>query len=55
MDSAWIVRVFPGLGNPMTDIDITDFNGYLGKIGVILKMEAGEMTDRDIVEMESDI
>lgn len=53
MDSGWIARVFPGLGNPMTDIDISDFNGYLGKIGDILKMESGEMTDRDIVEMEA--
>ena len=55
MDAGWIARVFPGLGNPMTDIDITDFNGYLGKIGPILKMESGEMTDREIVEMEADI
>lgn len=55
MDAGWIAHVFPGLGNPMTDIDIGDFNGYLSKIGPILKMESGDMTDRDIVEMEAGI
>ncbi len=55
MDSGWIARTFPGLGNPMTDIDIDDFNGYLGKIGTIHRMESGEMTDREIVDMEADL
>ena len=55
MDSGWIAHVFPGVGNPMTDLDIDDFNGYREKIVPILKTEAGEMTDRDIVEMEADI
>ena len=44
--------MFPGLGNPMTDIDIDDFNGYLSKIAPILKIKSGAMTDRDLIEMD---
>ena len=55
MESGCIAHVMPGLGNPMTDIDIADFNGYRDKIGDILKKMSGAMTNRDIVEMEAGI
>ena len=45
----------PGLGNPMRDIDIADFNEYCRRIGIIQKMTAGGLTDLDIVEIESGI
>ena len=52
MEAGCIAHVMPGLGNPMTDLDIDDFNGYRDKLGDILKSMSGEMTDRDIVEMD---
>ncbi len=43
----------PGLGNPLTDIDVGDFNKYLGEAAIIAKAASGTMTDRDLVELES--
>ena len=43
----------PGFGNPLTDIDIGDFNNYLSRAGFVAKIAAGTLSDRDIVQQEA--
>ena len=43
----------PGLGNPLEDLDIDDFNEFLARVSFVSKANRGELTDRDILNYES--
>ncbi len=49
-----IARCLPGLGDPMR-LNIVLFNGYLERLPTVVKLDRGEMTDREMIEMESGI
>lgn len=37
----------PGLGNPLTELDVIDFNRYCERVGAVAKMATGKMSARD--------
>ena len=54
MDAALIARFLPGLGDPMK-LNIVQFNGYLERLPAIMKISRGNMTTREIIDMEAGI
>lgn len=45
----------PGLGNPLTDLDVVDFNRYAERCGALLKIAANRFTARDAMLMEEGV
>lgn len=50
-----LAAAMPGLGNPMTDIDVKDFNQYMERVGAVVMVTSGKATDHDLVKLEQGV
>ena len=46
-----IAHYMPGLGNPLTDLDVLDFNRYSKRVTAIAKIASKTMSMRDAMLM----